>query len=89
MTDKPDDEMSTPEVRYTPEQEAAYSEGWNAAKQENAFEMRSHLGVITAQLTYLSHFVQSVKSFLELLWWCVVGAVCGYAIGKLMVAIVK
>lgn len=53
------------------------------------FEIRAHLGMITAQLSHVSRFVQSVKDWLELIMWATVGAVLGYAVAKILLAIMN
>lgn len=53
------------------------------------FEIRAHLGMITAQITHISRFVQSVRDWLELIMWATVGALLGYAVAKILLAIMN
>lgn len=47
----------------------------------------SQLAWITTQVTHLNKTAQRVKDGLQFIWWCVVAALVGYAVGKLFLMV--
>lgn len=49
----------------------------------------SQLAWITTQVTHLNKSAQRVKDVLQFIWWCVVAALVGYAVGKLLLMVMN
>ena len=51
-------------------------------------ETSSQLAWITTQLTLINQFVQSLKNFGMLVLYCLFGAITGFLVGKILLAII-
>lgn len=78
-----------PNVTDDNETVARTKDSYDAGYRDAAFESRAQLGMITAQLTNLNRFATGVRNLAELFWYAIVGALLGFVVGKILLAILS